>query len=46
MAIGRTEKLIESIPVNDAGQFDQPMAGIDDAAKLNLEQILLPIVVG
>jgi hypothetical protein len=45
-AIARAEKLIESIPVNDAGQLDQPMAGIDDAAKLTPEQILLPIRVG
>jgi hypothetical protein len=45
-AIGRAEKLIESIPVHDIGQLDQPMAGIGDAAKLNPEQILLPIVVG
>ena len=45
-AIGRAEKLIESIPVNDVGQLDQPMGGIDDAAKLNPEQISLPIVVG
>jgi hypothetical protein len=43
--IARAEKLIQSIPVNDFGQLDQPMAGIDDAAKLNPEQILLPIVV-
>lgn len=37
--IGRAEKLIEPIPVNDIGQLDQPMAGIDDAAKLDTEQV-------
>jgi hypothetical protein len=41
--IARAEKLIESIPVNNIGQLDQPMAGIDHAAKLDPEQILLPI---
>ena len=44
--IGRSEKLIEPIPVDDMGQFDQPMARVDDAAELNPEQIVLPIVVG
>ena len=43
--MGRTEKLIEPIPFNDMSQLDQPMAGIDDAAKLNPKQIVLPIVV-
>src|SRR5512139_673417 len=45
-AIGRAEKLIESIPLDYVGQLDQPVSGINDAAELDSEQIALPIFLG